>query len=399
MALTLTRWMTALVIGALIIIVVLIIPRRPDRPERQSAGFELLNDFRRFDAHAGRSARRVRTWHVVDSVMSSLARLPRATQSRIVFAKGLERSLPVLRMAVGRMDAFRPATPAAPIDLALVYEPPVMIQGHETQGYWGSPVRVLPRTTGDRCVTIVRMPKAFGSQEIAKDDYDWMRNRIFRSFQNGEVLGACAFYEAFGAPGPGIDRWLRSGGWRFGLAGTVPARQEWRAFVDSALLSPWSAWLEGDFRRQFPPKGYRCLTGDAQMCTSIVLDAGADAGLTLHTRVFENGVLDFRGSFADRWVDGNLGWPQQWMFADLIRSLGEERFRRFWTSDKAPGEAFADAFGQDIGEWTVQWARDVYGVRGRSPTVSASSALVAVLVILLALGSAIATARRQQVAA
>jgi hypothetical protein len=78
--------------------------------------------------------------------------------------------------------------------------------------------------------------------------------------------------------------------------------------------------------------------------------------------------------------------------------MGRERFQRFWTSDKAPAEAFQAAFGRDIGAWTVEWAQDSYGVRGRGPAVSASSALVAALVALFSLGAAIAAARRQQVA-
>jgi hypothetical protein len=399
MALTLGRWMAGLVIGALVVAVLLVMPKPSNVRDRSDSGWERWEKYRRADAHAGRAARRLRTHQVADSVAAALSKLPRTSASRTVIGKGLEPSSPFLRPAVDRLASKRPKAAVAPMELALVYTKPVMIQGHEAASGWSDETHILPRTPGEPCITVVRFGEAFGSPSIMSEQYEWQRRRVSRRFQRADVLGACGFYESFGAPGPQIDRWLRAGAWRFGMAGPEAPENEERVRVDAALGSPWLAWAEGDFRSNFTPTGYRCLTGDASSCASVVLDPRADAKWQQHVSVAENGVIERRPTFTDNWVTGNLGPVQPAMFADMIRLMGRDRFQRFWTSEKEPGEAFQAAFGQDIGTWTVTWVRDWYGVRGRGPATSASAALTVVVVVVLSLCAAIASARRQQVAA
>ena len=42
--------------------------------------------------------------------------------------------------------------------------------------------------------------------------------------------------------------------------------------------------------------------------------------------------------------------------SDLILQEGQDRFRRFWQSDRPFEAAFQNAFGRSLGEWTTEWA-------------------------------------------
>ncbi len=47
--------------------------------------------------------------------------------------------------------------------------------------------------------------------------------------------------------------------------------------------------------------------------------------------------------------------------SDLEAEFGRDRFARFWTSDQSVEDAFAAAFDEPIGAWTMRWAQDRMG--------------------------------------
>ncbi len=46
----------------------------------------------------------------------------------------------------------------------------------------------------------------------------------------------------------------------------------------------------------------------------------------------------------------------QFWISDLIRDQGREKFAKFWKSGATFEQAFHDAFGEDLGAWTMRWA-------------------------------------------
>jgi len=61
-------------------------------------------------------------------------------------------------------------------------------------------------------------------------------------------------------------------------------------------------------------------------------------------------------------------------------------------------DAFHTEAGIEIGEWTTEWARRLYATQGRGPRMPTSSALMGMLLALVALGFALATVQQRQVA-
>jgi hypothetical protein len=211
------------------------------------------------------------------------------------------------------------------------------------------------------------------------------------------MLGPCALYEAFGAPGPEIDRWLAKGAWKFGMSGSLKNRSEmWRG-NDSWSLPLWG-WATGwPLRAYITPLGYRCASGDRDVCRQVVLDPNSDRGDRRRLHVGADRIIARTTKDEGTWAV-SLGPLEPAFLSEMAGSIGADQFRRFWTSDKPTAEAFFAATGQDIGAWTAAWARDAYGHPRRGPGVDTSGASWAALLALLGLSGAIVSARRRQVA-
>jgi hypothetical protein len=70
-----------------------------------------------------------------------------------------------------------------------------------------------------------------------------------------------------------------------------------------------------------------------------------------------------------------LGGAEDELLADAVRSLGPERFARFWQSPSAPDTAFFTATGTGIEEWTQRWLTQVYGAPPARPSVGVGELL------------------------
>jgi hypothetical protein len=63
-----------------------------------------------------------------------------------------------------------------------------------------------------------------------------------------------------------------------------------------------------------------------------------------------------------------LGYADDELLADAVRSVGAERFGRFWRSASAPDSAFLTATGIGMEQWTQRWLTQVYGAPPPQPS-------------------------------
>lgn len=236
---------------------------------------------------------------------------------------------------------------------------------------------ILPAATdGESCITIVLIGRA--RREPDSDDL-------------AGILGPCAFYAAFGPPGPGVESWLRRRLYDVALNAVWPARAD----SNPGLMVPRKAtrkeeleqWLDfGRSYRLLDATG--CSSGDQQLCARLVRAALKSRQSTVPDGL----VLEYRdwGSIT------NLGPSGSVFLADLLAEQGREKFARFWRSPLEMEVAFKEAFGESTGDWTMRWMRYRYGVARRGPYIAPGSALLSILTSVGLVGLCAAMATRRQ---
>ena len=386
MALTFERWLAAAVAGCLIAVV--LVSSGSDvlgeRQLRAPGRREMLADRVWPSADALRLAtERIHIRVLRDSVLGVLAKQPRTDSVRLLVSELVPKQAQVARALNARLLNALPRPLATGVDMVIPAD------SVTRRGWTRSPYnfQVLPASASGRCVAI---SGALATRDIGARDW----------------IGPCGFYAAYGPPGPNIDRWLRSGGWIYGA--------RWRGSATLVIDEGWSDWYFASIpwrevagfrvRRWMSTQGYSCLTGNKEVCRSLVLDPRGGDGRSEWYR-----FLTFRDAMR---LDGTSVWsrPGSLRYAGLLgpfmpdllmemsKSLGPDKFAKFWKSDLPPAEAFRAASGEEIEDWTLTWMRTVYGKFGRGPGVSMWSAALGVLLGALALGGASLTWRRRQVA-
>jgi len=213
----------------------------------------------------------------------------------------------------------------------------------------GVTMQILPSATDGR-MCVVRLP------------IDWSLRWMLRSAEAPSVeqldpwlrqaVGPCAFYAAFGRPGPVIEEWLQRGG--FDLAtdvswahpAAVRTRFESGPSTDAERLARAIMFWQLD-DRYGSLDAVACYAGDVSRCrtalfpTAFPRDRQEPAGVVV------------------RWWWGRRGglYQGQEYLADLVREMGRERFQAFWSSPAPVDAAFQAAMGQPIEVWTARWER------------------------------------------
>ena len=208
------------------------------------------------------------------------------------------------------------------------------------------------------------------------------RDPRFEAFMQN-VLGPCAFYGAFGSPGREIRRWL--GARRFDLAlyprwGQAPDSNAYDYLV-TQRNQPWF-WVEV---YQYPPVAIGCLAGRAADCQAAVLEG---AGTTEPPP---------RVVTTERWWWHQALAGGEHYLADAVRSLGHERFQRFWSSELPVDTALAEAFRRPVGEWTRGWQASVVPPFRLGPAVPVGSALLGLLLAAAAVSIVVRSVSRREV--
>lgn len=243
----------------------------------------------------------------------------------------------------------------------------------------GSTVYLLPDST-DRTTCLVFLRGFYWARRLQAQPNP-VRDPRFEAFLQNE-LGPCAFYAAFGAPGRDIRRWLSAR--RFDLAlsprwAQVPIGESGYLLPDRS--QPWF-WAQVYSQN---PNAIACLAGRADACRAAVL-TGAGAS-DPPSRIVTT----------DRWW-----WHQALVggdryFADAVRRIGRERFRRFWSSELPVDTALVAAFRMPVGEWTQRWQASLVTPFRLGPAVPPVSVLLGLLLAAVALVSVIRTVSRREV--
>jgi hypothetical protein len=197
-------------------------------------------------------------------------------------------------------------------------------------------------------------------------------------------LGPCAFYAAFGAPGRDIGRWLSARDFDLAIAPLWTRNRPSRG--GGWLLErdqPWFWWEV--YHHQ--PDGVACLAGRPSRCRSAVVDPRQPAGEPAHLV-----TVDQRWFRRPPALAGGTHY-----LADVVRSVGRERFRRFWNSELPVDTALAEALRMPVGEWTRRWQADLVPPIPLGPAPAAGPTLLGFLLAAAALGLVLRTVRHREV--
>jgi hypothetical protein len=251
-------------------------------------------------------------------------------------------------------------------------------QGFNSGRPWTRVSQVLPEATdGHTCVSriAVGVRDARSIAELGRLRGDLL-GRI-----RADGLGACRLYAAFGNPGAGVRAWLAQSAY-------LPAARSSRIFA---------SWWEYGSMPEWLHFGYvECAAGNADRCREILWSRPGDDRRPVRFTEFDvPGVVMGAPYFDPR---DPLGPSGPTYLADMLAHYGRDRFARFWASDAPLEQAFADAMGEPIERWTMQWAQAEIGVPNVGPRMRAMPALLSVLVSLAVVGAAGALSRLRQVA-
>jgi hypothetical protein len=243
----------------------------------------------------------------------------------------------------------------------------------------GSTSYLLPDST-DRTTCLVFLQGFYWARRL-QEQPNPVRDARFEAFLQN-ALGPCAFYAAFGAPGRDLRRWL--GARRFDLA-LYPQWAQAPGGESGYLLPDRSQpWFWGQVYSQ-NPNAIACLAGRPEGCRSAVLTGAGtpDPPSPIVT--------------TDRWW-----WHQALVggdryLSDAVRTIGRERFRRFWSSELAVDTALALAFRKPVGEWTREWQASLVPPFRLGPAVAPASILLGLLLAAVAVVSVVRTVSRREV--
>lgn len=263
---------------------------------------------------------------------------------------------------------------------------------------------LLPRgTDGRTCLVvaalsnpgIVRLRRGLALDSLVRQSLWWQWGE---EPLRGALLGPCAYYVAFGPAGRGVEAWLQSSDYIPALdpvwvvGGSQPLgrhRIDW-ARGTSWWRSEWSFWRFPDLEA--------CASGLQRRCAQAVLGAAEpwwNAGYTFRVagEMSVPGVANL--GRLERRSAPRLGFLAPAFVNDLLEDVGPERFAAFWRSDAPVEEAFAQAIGVPLGDWTRDWVQGQVGVAARASSVPPFAAVSALLLALalFAGGAALATRR------
>jgi hypothetical protein len=238
--------------------------------------------------------------------------------------------------------------------------------------------QVLPanRATGDRCVTVVRLgPKALTGDPSAIP-------------ADGLLLDGCAFYDAFGAPGPAISAWLYRE--RFAFARTLSFASADTTLSQIPLYARNLFYIDDEARA-------RCAGGDLAACAT-----------TLHRSEAGNLSWSYYWGSPDRSVPASASHESTRLFNGashsdsplqlLVRDLGPARFQRVWQSPRPIEQAYFDVTGEALAGWLRRQLVSYAGPYHIGPLPTPTSALLTIVAIVALMAASVRFAKRPTVA-
>jgi hypothetical protein len=392
MALTPSRWLAIALTGFFLAPVVILddVERAEWRPTERD---RLIERNRVAQAHLRRAADKLRILQLRDSVVR-IATKPAAPPFAIdaSFDRG---SRALIDSVVSRLRVERAMAAKVPANVFFVLDTVTEVRGQPRHfGFRGALAidYVLPNDSSQRCIVIARVRMRGTRRQYEAE----LRSGISRE----RLLGPCAYLEHFGVPGKAIRRWLDVRGWQFAQ------RSAWTdspmPWLDGSPSSPYRALIHLEY--VMGAGGRACAGGKDEACLEALLARARldprQASIVLGAGMLSTGYFNPFTHGDNSWLTGS--WPlgaREWtLMSDMVRSMGTERFERFWTSDLPPEQAFQAAVGTPLAEWTRGWIETTYHPQATGPALSAGTTGFAVALLIVALGLTIVAARRRQIA-
>jgi hypothetical protein len=394
MALNGSRWMALCALGLGLVFATVVTDRNP-RGWTESDALAIrrtrLRDQRQTAAsHASLVAER---WYVLQTLDSVAAARTAKQRSTAIIGPGFSPGLRAMVQRVTERAAAHHPELAAP-ELAILSDTARKFHGTDRRRFAGAMTvdYRLPSAAGDKCFAVGRVATDLDRR------YNWLSvsAEVSSDITSARLWGPCAFYSAFGMPGAEIKRWLDRRGWAFALY------DDWKS------VAPHFAPMWGDNTPVHMPMrnfasfdAVACSGGDRTRCLAPLLDAmrGLQRVGVWNTNLVSTADYNpYLTSTRQWWWNPPALGPMEWtLFGDMVRSIGHEQFRAFWQSNKDPVAAFRDATGRDLDAWVQDWLTRTYGPQSNGPLLSLSGVGGGVLAALIAIGLAVAVARRRTV--
>jgi len=265
-----------------------------------------------------------------------------------------------------------------------VGRPSVEPLGPMGAGGWTQTYFLPDSTDRTTCIALLPLSTIWGEGRSLGGPHPTYNAALVSFLQNG--LGPCAYYAAFGAPGRPIARWM--GARQFDLALYPWWDRPDRDGPSDRLLTSLDPkenrwfWLEA---YRHPTSAVACLGGRSEACRGSVLARSETMELPPH-------IVS-----TARWWQGQLLAGADRYFADAVRTIGRDRFHRFWNSEDPIDTALTAALRRPIGDWTREWqARLVTPIR-LGPASPPSDTLLSLMLAAAALGFVAVTVARREV--
>jgi hypothetical protein len=404
MALTPLRWIAAALAGCLAMSVLIL---NTDLSWRQGSEGEwaLRRVIDRHGAHASQTARVLRLAVQLDSLGIGGARTADALATPPLPRTRVRRDAAMPAALMARLDrladrAIRlaPDSNGTGTDIVFLYDTLSTMRGASVRRGGTSTDYVLPRAAGERCTVLVHV----------EQEGDTPRNRAGTFATESaarQLLGPCAYYRAFGIPGARVEAWLRERGWMFVGDGSWHEATPPYQFANTGYWGPTFGFGGASLGATSVPvllemnmDGARCAWGQAAACDRVLLTrqrrlpAVIDGNVLFYSYPFLN-----RG---DEWYGSRpFGRRERHLLADMVRTLGRERFARFWSSSEPVPAAFAQVAGEPLDAWATRWTSEQYGsAPARGAGMGWWAGLMSVALIALTLLVALRASERRQFA-
>lgn len=372
MALTLRHWIAIAALGCAAVAVAYLPPdpgssdpRLPAEEQRRTALSSIESALRRANQLSVILRER-------DEALALLHRAPGSARSPVFVDAGRARRFE--RYIVEAAATLAPLDSAVTLAVSLV--PNESVTGEGQRLFFNRLWYAFPEgTDGRTCLVIVPEGTA---QSIGEPN------------DASSVLGPCAYYAAFGQPGPGIEAWLAT-------VNYYPAQEaDWVSprprhpgpsaddLSELTLPQLLGGGLTFATRQGISLPAAGCAAGRRERCTA-----------ALSVAPWYRRFLD-EPHTADKpgWLGASS--DQSWYLADLVRDMGRDRFAQFWRSSLPRDSAFAQAFGMSVEEWTHQWLVQRYPDVRVGPAIRVTSVLLGFLAAgMLVAGGAYYATRRQ----
>jgi hypothetical protein len=416
MALTPVRWMMIAVASCAVIWIGLLRGMSPvDRPatQTQPAWFILrLGDTtiseRRLANLVARTNERRRMLELRDSALANASASPKTSAAGLTVVVDPRFSPALRETLVSELEqqwAALGLTSRVPTLVALVTDTIRAPHGlpRQIRLAGGLPIETFTPSsaTGGRCLSVAHIAAAPESDNPIV--HLVLKNATTKETTQA-LLGACALINAFGAPGPYVERWMEDTHWQLArLPGwnTAAQPQPRVAQGNSAnLVDGLSSTVDASWqlRRTIAPGGIACLAGKLGACERAFFEGRTDPSDTAWTAH----VISSSGTSATGFFfpigPSTLGPDDGTIVSEMVRTLGKDRFAKFWTSSEPVHDAFATAGGGDLDAFARSWAQRMYGTTTVGPTLSSLGLSTGTVVVLLTFGLAVMAERRRRVA-